>query len=431
MLFTPLVEVFLSFSLVPIAISASVSRDLALGLSTTSLGNTTTVQKGAGDDGLLPTEEMLEERVVEPSSQRTKRLPAKLFVIPASTVSKRQSRDTVEEYTLTYSHDAITTDNNRTLYAPSAGMADVRALLANAVRVGNASQDSTAFADTFNSTLGNLTLIMNAVGSTPQNPTFDWATYAEVAAVLLADTIDVPRSVTSAWVGVVKSLAGDVKAELGVVPRLVIERGGSPTAVTSSPSSSSSSSPAPATSASTALAEKELKSREDAPTVRVSVKGSALTLLVVRQTVTIAGARLVQLARDAVNTIGLEPGITEITGYLTRGTPLSNFQPLDEVIGMTAPNAFNVVAVQSVRISHGDMLSILRTIVRVVETYTRHTSDGTRRHTVAALQGQVLDAAGGLLLTWSLGGAMGDGPLCPSMFVENPDGGTALACIRA
>ncbi|KAI9677620.1 MAG: hypothetical protein M1817_006574 [Caeruleum heppii] len=142
-------------------------------------------------------------------------LPNSLFELRDRVTEKRQLGGDVK-YRLQFSHGALESVDHR-LFAIHASKEIVDEVLRNAVAVADA-QDPTQYRDSFRSTTANLTLIVNAIGSTSARPTFTWNAYRAVASILLNATTSIPSNTTGSWVGVVKNPSGTIVAELVLIP---------------------------------------------------------------------------------------------------------------------------------------------------------------------------------------------------------------------
>ncbi|KAI9677677.1 MAG: hypothetical protein M1817_006632 [Caeruleum heppii] len=169
----------------------------------------------AGD---VVTEVSIPEPRIDPTTVRTTPLSNSLFVVRDRVTEKRQESD--RAYRLTYSHNEVDVNNYR-LFAPHAPQEDVTTLLQNAIRFADA-QNASEYRTSFRSSGGNLSLIVNAVGSTPELPTFNWEAYGAVAAIMLNDTLVRSSDRTASWVGTVSNPAGAMTAQVAIIPEIIV-----------------------------------------------------------------------------------------------------------------------------------------------------------------------------------------------------------------
>ena len=254
-----------------------------------------------------------------------------------------------------------------------------------------------AFSSSFRSSWNGLTFVVNAIASTPGNPTFNWAAYADVAKILLDNTWTTGDEANASWVGVIKNATGAFIADMAIIPELVVVHGG-PT-------------PSPSPKLKTRLAKRDT----------YTIHGTSYRLVVARGTIRLAG-----LAKYVVDSVLLEPAFEGYTAILTN----DQFREFD------GPNVFSIVSHGGAVIDYNDMLDIVRTIYAVVDTYSSRNrlAGGGRRALVRNLQGQVIGAAGTFIATWSIGRVppqqFAAASICPSVLVTQPDSDFALGCVR-
>ena len=351
-----------------------------------------------GDDPPLPAD-IPSEPAVNSANILSASLSDSLFKLHGPVTSRKVSRDS--QYTISFSQHAITTSSGKTLYSIPVHPSDVRSLLQHAIQFGNA-QDVNAFTSSFKSSANGLTLIMNAIASSPGKPTFNWAAYADVARILLDNTKTTGNEASGSWVGVVKNPSGVFVAELGIIPELIVVPG----APQQSPP------PKPAS---------RLIKRDT-----YAIPGTSYRLVVAKGDQHLPGRTLAILAKYVLDSVVLDPIFEGYRALLTN----------DQFHDVWGSNAFSLVASAGLVIDYNEMLDIARAIFALVDTYSsRTTAVGHRyRAIVRNLQGQIIGATGALIATWSIGGVpphqLAAAAVCPTVVVAQPDGSMALGCVR-
>ncbi len=355
------------------------------------------------DDGDLPDEVPIVPSLAGDTHKlQSTSIPWSLFRLHAHSTSRRVRRDV--QYTLSFSPESVATSSGNALYTLPVHNNDLRNLLQSAIALGH-SQDSNQFKTFFNASLNGLELIMNAIASTTERPTFNWLAYADVAQILLDNTAPASMDLVNSFVGVVKDPAGIIQAQLGIIPQVVVV----PDAASPTTSPPSSSNPIPATGPKLRLAKRDYTK---------SIPNTALKLTVTKTAVVIGGNVLGNLAKWALDTVILEPQV-----YWT--SLIGGSQHFQEFFGS---NEFHLVAVRRQGIDAADMIEAVRAIYTIVDVYIRSGSSRGPRPSAKALQGTILNSAGIVIANWSIGPRpQGQGPGCRiATFVE-----TAFGCIGA
>lgn len=351
----------------------------------------------AENDPPLPADIPL-ETAVNSANILSASMPDSLFQVHDSKPFRGFSKGS--QYTVSYSQDAITTSTGKTLYSIPVHTSDLRNLLQHANQFSR-TQDVNAFLPSFRFSANGLTLIMNAIASTPGNPTFNWAAYADVAKILADNTKTTGNEVIGSWVGIVKNPSGAFVAEMGIIPELVVVPG---TPKRSPP--------------------RKLKPRINKRDTYI-IQGTSYKLVVTKGDITVPGQMLANLAKYVLDVVLFEPESHGYTALLTN----------DQGRDFWGPDAFSLIARGRVVLDHDEMLDIVRAIYSVVDTYTtRRTSAGRGRRTnVRNLRGQVLGSTGVVIAIWSIGAVpppqLAAASVCPPVIVVQPDGSRALGCV--
>ncbi|KAI9682263.1 MAG: hypothetical protein M1817_000317 [Caeruleum heppii] len=328
------------------------------------------------------------------------------------TERKRQLQD--RKYTLFFSHDVVASRDHRlfALEAPSDIVAEV---LDNAVRVA-AAHDPTEFRESFNSTINNLTLVVNAIGSTPARPTFNWAVYGVVASTLRNSTARGPDNRTDSWVAVVESPSGALIAEMLIIPNVIVlpsDTSSTPVAATTSVGSTASGAAEPGSNG--RLARRILSHHRPVRLLHeYSLRYGTLGAF------PIDGQLLVDIMNEALDVIIAEyHDVAYYLEYFHGGAiiaPVTDFVRPGGALTVTAaatePPSFQLrVRPQRVSLPRDRMLAILEEIRRIAYSYRRR--DGVNAY---AIHGTV-EHEGYIIADWELGQppspAMRTGARCP------------------
>ncbi|KAI9675340.1 MAG: hypothetical protein M1817_001244 [Caeruleum heppii] len=358
------------------------------------------------------------------SEVRTARLPDNLFRIPEPSTSKRAEIP----YHLFYSQSNISISLERPqerLYATATLASGLRALLELAVRRG-AGADAQDFRTSFNVSSHNLILIMNAIDSSSERPTFTWKAFSSVAQILLDATEPTGNALTPSWVGVVRNPSNKTMASLAVLPYFIVETRPPSTA---SPASISSvvpmSRPIPSTVAPTNKA--PILHDDGLKLVRrdvYDVAGTALRVIITVGRHRLPGAFLEDLIDSAYSMVQM----ANQAGSEYHSVYMQN--PVDH-----RNNVFQFNTVNGQVIPAQVMRNIMTRISVVAIQYLLNHFGDTDFRPVYSLQGQVVDAFGTVVAAWFLGGPEGqlgevlESYRCPHVQVVQPDGQIVCGCL--
>ncbi|KAI9677403.1 MAG: hypothetical protein M1817_006357 [Caeruleum heppii] len=326
-------------------------------------------------------DDTLEDPLIDPSTLRTVPLLRSLFEIrDRVTERKRQAFDI--PYTMTYSHDVVEGSNASRLYAVDASRAVVDEVLQNAVAVAGA-QDPTEFRLSFNTSTDNLTLIMNAVASTPTRPTLNWRAYEAIAGILLNDTVR-PGDRTQSWVGVVKDPSGTLTAEVAIIPSVIMAERGAESA--SDPSLGRRS---------------RLAKRVGQESTRLirNLRDYSLAYTRVRA-VPVPGATLVAVMDEVVTTTYAHRRSMTYTEYFHRDQEGLNYDSAggNNGRGPSGPHTFAFRMTPGNRVSREQMLLIIREIHLIARRHIQRYAPNA-----FGIDGRLL-YRGAVVGHWSLGG---------------------------
>ncbi|KAI9670859.1 MAG: hypothetical protein M1817_003744 [Caeruleum heppii] len=399
---------------------------------TASISIDTNIRNDTGDDPLvvdLPTgalpwhapmdyssaaDELLsDDPPLDMANIRSQPLSNSLFEVRDKSTEKRDPTD--RQYHFRYSHEAIKTSANFTMYAIAAPPDVVREVLDHAIEVAEGA-DQTEFRTTFNSSTQDLTLIVNAIGSTPKRPTFNWLAYAVVGRMLLNDTATGTDNRTASWVGVVTGPGGKVMAEMAIVPNLVIAPSGD--------------------EAGTAGNDRDdgLKIRSVKRELRYwPIADTPFNLVYERRpNVPVHGQWLVNIMIEAIAAVGTEIEVPTYCEYFTRAVPFPLF---DGLHGGAHQHTLSFRTTRHLgfgrrrRLTPRLMIAVVRAIHQLALAYREEY--GANAY---GIQGRIEDARGRTLARWTLGGPpdprLARQAVCPGVQPRNAVGYFLAACLR-
>ncbi|KAI9680689.1 MAG: hypothetical protein M1817_004129 [Caeruleum heppii] len=352
------------------------------------------------------------------------RLPSDHFRLPEATTAKRQTTPD-ESYDLFYSRYNVSIASNDRLYAIPVLADDLRHLLTHAVEVGSTLNDED-FRLGFDVSAGNLTLVMTALDSTAEQPTFSWQAYVSVAKLLLSGSpLGTVGDTVKGWVGVVRGPSRKNVALVAILPRIVVADGPSTAPPRAAPPSVAAPTPSSRAQGGGRDGDLKLMRRNLYP-----VPETGLQMSVLPGRVRLSALTLYSLASAAMDSVLTQRPRKEYGALFLAYWLGQHWED----------NVFHFRVVGGVRVSASDMRAIMGVIQQVVIEYiltqTLPSRSETTGHAIRNLRGQIANLAGTVIAHFVIGGPEGQlGDMstthfaCAQVGVEQPDGGIAYGCM--
>ncbi|KAI9670524.1 MAG: hypothetical protein M1817_004391 [Caeruleum heppii] len=367
--------------------------------------NVNVVPTGEADDAVIPDIAPAEPPVVDPSTHRTAGLANNLFQLRQPSTEKRQVGN-LETFRLTYSQEPITVSEDLVVQGIEAFTSNMQALLQDAIQIGDR-QPQDQYMTSFNTSMNNLTFILEVTKARQADATFNWEAFSKVAGIVLDQGVNnstqTGEGVSKSWFGVVTDNTGALFGEMAIIPEIIVEedrsipiptpRSSAPSAAPTTLATKTSSAPASSDTSSSSplstLPRARLAKRVTTVTIPAAAGQPALAMEVSRTVTRVSATLLFDLIINAINSISFE-----------RRLEYSSFTMLDYLPGRYGPNHFHIATFDGHNIPRQLFLHMLRGIRHVVAGYTRQ---GQGRSLRESLRGVILDAAGEAIVEWALG----------------------------